>query len=76
MKLVRLNSEDLKRWRKQDWIHWDNGTIREMCGEKVIYRTLADAEKAKSDQESKWEIRLRIYNDCEHCVHYHLTSEV
>ncbi len=74
MKLIRQNSEDLKRWRKRDWVKW--GTTRETCGEKIIYRTYQEAEAALVEQENKWTIKLRIYNDCEHCVYYHLTKQV
>ncbi len=73
MKLVQGN---LKRWRKQHWAHWDHGQTREMCGEKVIYKTFQEVEFARKEQELKWSIQLRAYNDCEHCDFWHLTSEV
>ncbi len=76
MKLAK--GDNLKRWRKQDWVSWENAIkIIEQCSvsEKMIFRTWEEAEQMRDKQEEKWMVRLRIYV-CEHCEFLHLTSKV
>ncbi len=67
--------DNIGRWRKKDWSQWDHASrVIEYCGEKIIYPTLADAERMRVQQEEKWSMELRTYL-CEH-GHWHLTSRV
>ncbi len=66
----------LRRWRKQDWTHWDTAKrVIQYCGEKIVYHSVAEAEEMRVRQEEKTRKELRIYS-CSSGDHFHLTSQV
>ncbi len=74
--MSKLVKGDKHRWRKKDWSQWYSASrVIEYCGEKIIYHTLAEAERMRVQQEEKWAIELRVYL-CEQCGAFHLTSRV
>ncbi len=65
----------LKRWRKQDWFHWDSAKKSlEYCGEKIIYHSEEEANTQRLRQEAKAGHSLFIY-ECPHGPHFHLTKQ-
>ncbi len=77
MKLIAPGTK-IKRWRKQDWSDWDLTKMTKVICEgsgKVCYETEEEAEEIRVSQEAISQHPLRIYNNCEHCDHWHMTKK-